>query len=248
MYDPVEKATAVAQTVCQGERRKYYRFRAARFYGGIATADCLGCNLHCLFCWSWRQVSRPDAYGRFYSPREVADKLVAIARKKGFDQVRISGNEPTLCREHLLKVLQHIPQDLHFILETNGILLGHDAGYAQALAVFPNLHVRVSLKGASEEEFSRLTGARPEGFALQLAALENLLEAGVSVHPAVMISFSSERNIEALRQRLAEIALALADFEVEEVVLYGDTENRLQKAGLEYRRAYQPQQIPPEQV
>jgi len=248
MYDPVEKAAAVAQIVCQGKRRKYYRFRAARFYGGIATADCLGCFLRCLFCWSWRQVSRPEAYGRFYSPREVAEKLVAIALKKGVDQVRISGNEPTLCREHLLEVLQYIPKNLRFILETNGILIGHDPSYAKALAAFNNLHVRVSLKGASEEEFSRLTGARPKDFALQLAALENLLAAGVSVHPAVMISFSSERNIEALRKRLARIAPAFADFEVEEVVLYGDTEKRLQKAGLEYRRAYRPQQIPPEQV
>lgn len=248
MYDPVEKAAAVAQIVCQGERRKYYRFRASRFYGGIATADCLGCNLRCLFCWSWRQGGRPEAYGRFYSPQEVADKLVAIARKKGFDQVRTSGNEPTLCREHLLKVLQHIPQDLHFILETNGILLGFDASYAQALAAFPNLHVRVSLKSASEEEFSRLTGAGSEGFDLQLAALKNLLMAGVAVHPAVMVSFSSDCNIDVLRERLAQISPAFADFEVEEVVLYGDTEKRLQKAGLEYRRAYRPQQIPPGQV
>jgi uncharacterized Fe-S cluster-containing radical SAM superfamily protein len=31
----------------------------------------------------------------------------------------ISGNEPTIAREHLLKVLEMVPFDMHFILETN---------------------------------------------------------------------------------------------------------------------------------
>ena len=248
MYDPVDRAQQAALIVCDGTRRKYHRFRAARFYGGIATADCVGCCLGCVFCWSWRQVASPEKYGRFYSALEVAEHLAAIARKKGFDQVRISGNEPTICREHLLQVIEHIPNDLQFILETNGILIGHDAGYATELAHFPNLYVRVSLKGASEEEFSRLTGARPEAFALQLAALKNLYEAGVRVQPAVMVSFSSDENIEALRNRLAQIALHFASFEVEELVLYGDTAKRLRKAGISYRSAYQPAHIPRDQV
>jgi uncharacterized Fe-S cluster-containing radical SAM superfamily protein len=45
MYDPLEKAEEDAKLVCQGHHRKYYRFRAARFYGGIAAADCVGCCL-----------------------------------------------------------------------------------------------------------------------------------------------------------------------------------------------------------
>jgi uncharacterized Fe-S cluster-containing radical SAM superfamily protein len=39
MYDPVRKAEETSWVVCRGDSRKYYRFRAARFYGGIATAD-----------------------------------------------------------------------------------------------------------------------------------------------------------------------------------------------------------------
>ena len=248
MYDPVEKAKAVARLVCRGHERKYHRFRPARFYGGIATADCLGCCLGCVICWSWHQVAHPETYGRFYSPQEVAHRLVAIARKKRFRQVRISGNEPTICREHLLAVLARIPADLDFVLETNGILIGHDASYAQELAGFPNLHVRVSLKGATESEFSRLTGARPEGFGLQLAALTHLERAGVAAHPAVMVSFSSDQSLVELGKRLAAIDARFAEFEVEELVLYGDVARRLEAAGLRYRHAYAPRAIPPEQV
>lgn len=248
MYDPVEKARRVAEIVCRGDSRKYHRFRPARFYGGIATADCVGCCLGCVFCWSGRQVARPEAYGRFYSPQEVAHRLTDIARSRGFGRVRISGNEPTLCRAHLLQVIAAIPRDLQFVLETNGILIGHDASYATELAAFDNLYVRVSLKGTNETEFSRLTGAKPEGFALQLKAVEHLWHAGVAVQPAVMVSFSPEHAIEALRQRLSGIAPALADIEIEELVLYGDVEQRLRQAGISYRTAYSPRRVPPEQV
>jgi uncharacterized Fe-S cluster-containing radical SAM superfamily protein len=85
-FYPLEEATLAAQMVCRGDRRKYYRFRPAKFYGGIATADCLGCCLRCLFCWSWPKANSPGRYGRFYSPAQVADKLAHIALKKGFHQ------------------------------------------------------------------------------------------------------------------------------------------------------------------
>ncbi len=234
MYDPVERAKEVAQIVCQDDTRKYYRFRAAKFYGGIATADCVGCCLRCLFCWSWREVVKPDAYGRFYSPEAVSGKLVNIARKKGFDRIRISGNEPTISRRHLLRVLEGIPEQIQFVLETNGILIGHDETYAEDLAGFKNLYVRVSIKGATEGEFSTLTGARPEGFALQLKALENLYRAGVDVQAAVMVSFSPAKNVMALKERLATIAPAFKYIEIETLALYRDVEQRLQKAGTWY--------------
>jgi len=248
MYDPVKRASETASIVCDDDRRKYYRFRPARFYGGIATADCVGCCLRCIFCWSWREVVRPENYGEFYSTEEVSGRLTRIARKERFNQVRVSGNEPTIGREHLLKVLELIPSDIQFILETNGILIGHDKTYAEDLSRFENLYVRVSLKGTNEEEFSTLTGAEPSGFTLQLQALENLYRAGVNVHPAAMVSFSPRENIQALTKRLRRIHPSFEDVEIEELVLYGDLEERLRRSNIGYCRAYEPGEIPPEQV
>ena len=233
-YDPVTRAEETADIVCRDDLRRYYRFRPARFYGGIATADCVGCCLRCLFCWSWHQVMRPERCGQFYSPREVAGRLMGIIRKKGFRQMRISGNEPTLSRGHLLKVLELIPKDVLFILETNGILIGNDRTYAEDLARFGNVCVRVSFKGCNEEEFSSLTGAEARGFHLQLQAVENLYRAGVKVHPAAMVSFSSPESIRDLRSKLVAINRGLGDIEIEEVFLYGDVEDRLKKANLKY--------------
>lgn len=248
LYDPIRRAEETARLVCRGSHRSYYRFRPARFYGGIGTADCLGCCLRCLFCWSWDKVLRPGRYGKFYSPQQVAGKLTTIAEKKGFGQVRISGNEPTIARDHLIRVLEQIPEDILFILETNGILIGYDATYARDLSRFENLYVRVSMKGASKAGFTRLTGAEPTGFELQIQALENLIRFNVNVHPAVMVSFSSPENIKALRTRLKEIDEDFEDFEVEEIALYGKVEERLMKAGLRYDKAHEPTCIPPEQV
>jgi uncharacterized Fe-S cluster-containing radical SAM superfamily protein len=248
MFDPLEMARNTERIVCRDDKRSYHRFRSARFYGGISTADCVGCCLRCIFCWSWREVTNPQKYGRLFSPDEVAERLIAIAKSKGYRQMRISGNEPTIGREHLLRVLDLIPQEYLFILETNGILIGEDPAFARDLSNHHNLHVRVSLKGTCEEEFARLTGARQEGFQLQLRALDNLTRNGVSVHPACMISFSPLENVMRLRTRLKEIGKEFEDFEIEELILYPAVEKRMKKMGIEYYKSHQPEHVPREQI
>lgn len=249
MFHPLDLAARTQDIVSRSDgRKKYYRFRPSRFYGGIATADCVGCCLDCVFCWSWEATRRPAETGQLYKPEDVVRKLLAIARRKQYKRLRISGSEPTLDRSHLERVLELVPKDYEFILETNGILIGHDPGYAEMLSRFKNLYVRVCLKGACEEEFSLLTGAMPEAFQLQLEALKSLVRCGVQTHPACMISFSSDESIMILRERLKAIDPALEDFEVEELVLYSNVKERLDRLGVRYRKAYTPDNIPPEQV
>ena len=93
-----------------------------------------------------------------------------------------------------------------------------------------------------------MTGSEPEGFILQLQALENLARVDVNVHPAVMVSFSPLENIEALKRRLRRIDKGFEDFEIEELVLYGDIEKRLKRTKICYATAYEPEHIPTEQV
>jgi uncharacterized Fe-S cluster-containing radical SAM superfamily protein len=249
MFNPLDLAARIQDTVSGSDgRKKYYRFRPSRFYGGIATADCVGCCLECVFCWSWEATRRPAETGRFCTPEDVAAKLLAIAKKKKYKRLRISGSEPTLARSHLEKVLELIPEEYEFILETNGILIGHDVAYAEMLSRFKNLYVRISLKGACEEEFSLLTGAVPEAFQLQFEALKHLVRHGVQTHPACMISFSNDESLLTLRKRLKAIHPAFAEFETEELVLYSNVKERLDRLGVRYRKAYTSDDIPPKQV
>lgn len=234
-----------------GQERKYYRIRPARWYGGIVTADCVGCGLVCRFCWvSDVAASRPAEVGKFYTPRQVAESLESLARKCGLDLLRISGGEPTIGKKHLLAVLDNLEgKGYRFILETNGIPIAYEEDYARSLAKYGFVHVRVSLKGCSEEEFTRLTGAKPEGFKLQLEALRRLVEAGVSCHPSVMASFSTKESLRSLTERLNQISPKLAEeIEIEELILYPHVVRKLQKYGLRYYTGYAPENVPPEQI
>nr|HID60059.1 hypothetical protein [Desulfobacterales bacterium] len=132
-------------------------------------------------------------------------------------QVRISRSEPTIAAEHLLKVLGLVPENFLFILETNGILIGMRKGMPRVCPDLPALHVRVSLKGTTKVVFSRLTGADPAEFELQLKALENLIKEGVSCHPPVMISCSTPKNVENLRKEPSGVQKNFFHFEEEEL-------------------------------
>ena len=253
-YDPLKLTEAVRKIVVRSmgevELRKYYRFRGGRWYGGIATADSVGCNLRCKFCWSWRPRDNMSKYGRFYTPREVYMRLLSIASKRGYKQLRVSGGEPTIGRKHLLQLLELLEGTNYlFILETNGILLGAQRDYAKELSKFKNIHVRVSLKGCTPEEFAKLTGAKPKAFNLQLNALKNLIDYGVSTHPAVMLSFSSKESLEMLIEKLREIGNELVEeLEPEYVFLYPHVIELLKRHGLKPRIAYSPNNIPEELI
>jgi len=251
LYDPIALAERVRKVVVKEEKRKYYRLcRGGRWYGGIATADCVGCNLRCVFCWSNYPRDHPGKCGKFYSPEEVFSALDRLAKKRRYRLIRISGNEPTIGRKHLLALLELVETAPYtFILETNGILIGNDKSYARDLSKFSRLHVRVSLKGASNTEFSVLTGAEARAFDLQLEALKNLLDYGVECHPAVMLSFSSRESIEELVGRLADIDRSLVEeLEEEYVFLYPHVVRRLKRAGLKPHTAYSPTRIPEELI
>ena len=226
MYDPLELSKKIEKIVVQNNLKKYYRFRPTGFYGGIATADTVGCNLRCKFCWSSNSVWNPKDTGEFYSSEDVADTLQSIAEKKGYHQVRISGGEPTIGKHHLIGILETIKPTYVFILETNGIVLGNDKKYVEDLSRFENLHVRVCLKGADSEEFTLFTGAET-GFQYQLTALQHLRD--THMHFNIALVSTQQEKKQAFFKKLVEMNLEKVMVEEEEIKLYPMVRNRLQK-------------------
>jgi len=247
MYDPVELAEEIIPQISKGDNRRYYRLaRGGRWYGGISTADCVGCNLRCIFCWSNYPRDHASRCGRYYAPEEVSSALLSNAKRNHYRQVRISGNEPTLIQEHLFAIIELVEKsNLKFLLETNGIIINSD--YAKRLANYGNLSVRVSLKGASPEEFSRLTGADKEAFSLQIRALELLHRQGVNCWTSVMLSFSNKNDVANLRERIRGISPRMY-IEEEYIFLYPHVVERLKKASLTPTVAYPVNQIPKDLV
>ena len=248
-YDPLKLGSKVREYVVKErggiEYRRYYRFRGGLWYGGSATGDVIGCNLRCKFCWS---STFRDNYrvGKFYSPEEAFNKLRRIAERRGYRLIRLSGSEPTLSMKHVIDLIKLCEEfNYVFILETNGILLGARRDYVRELSRFNNLVVRVSIKGACEKDFNILTGAKELYFELQLQALRNLIDAGLTpgreVVVAIMASFSSDNDLARLIMRLSEIhddLINSIDWEV--VILYPNVRKLLRKYGLVPKRFIEP--------
>jgi len=249
-FDPVELAKDTEKIVCRGNERKYTAFYATGVYRGIGTGYTCGCCLRCVFCWVDWSRDFPERYGEFYSPEEAFERLSEAALSYGTTRLRISGAEPTLGKQHLLALLEHVENsefDL-FILETNGILFGFDRDYVRMVSKFKKPHIRVSLKAGTPEAFARKTGAVLESFELPFKAIKNLLDFDVSFHVAGMLD--DPRIVEP--QERVELALKLAEidpklvvnFEGEVVDPYDSTLARLKAAGLDLewplRQRYKP--------
>lgn len=255
-FDPIQLARETEEIVCKGDARKYTDFYATGVYGGIATGYTCGCCLRCVFCWVDWSRDFPERYGQFYSPEEVFGNLGDAARQYRVRKLRISGAEPTLGKEHLLKVLELVEAsefDL-FILETNGMLFGVDRGYVREISRFEKPHIRVSLKAGTAEAFAEKTGAKPETFELPFNAIRNLLDYDVSFNVAAMSAdprIMDQKERESLILKLAEIEPRLALKLEEEVVdPYKTTLARLEYGGLRLkwplRQIYPPVKLPGE--
>ena len=185
----------------EGLERKYTGIYSAPVYRGVATGYAVGCCLRCIYCWANWSRDFPERFGKFYSPKKVAEALFMAAQEgitsSGWERfrglriknLRLSGCEPTLGKEHLLSTLQYVVESKYrlFILETNGILFGSDRDYVKQLAQFADkLYVRVSLKAATPEGFTQRTGAIGDCYELPFKALTYLFEEGIFSRAAAM--------------------------------------------------------------
>ncbi len=187
-FDPIQLARMTEQIVSRGTSRKYTKFYKVGVYGGISTGYTVGCCLRCVYCWVDWSRDFPESHGKYYTPQQVFQNLVANARKKRVNKLRISGGEPTLCKDHLFHVLELVGDTRYlFMLETNGILLGQDQHYAKELERFSrNLHVRVSLKAGTPGGFQKRTGAVGKSCELPFLAVKNLTQTKLDFHVACM--------------------------------------------------------------
>jgi uncharacterized Fe-S cluster-containing radical SAM superfamily protein len=90
--------------------------------------------------------------------------------------------------------------------------------------------VRVSIKGASEKEYVRLTGAMSSSYSLPYKALDYLIKEKVSCNACLSISFSSLENIKKAEKRLSDIRPGLLkSLEKEHITLFPKVYQRLNK-------------------
>ena len=249
-FDPLELARETEKIVTregpEGVERKYVGIYSAPVYRGIATGYAAGCCLRCVYCWSNWSRDFPERFGEFYSAKRVAQRLfkaaeegITFPRWKRFrhlkvNKLRVSGCEPTLGKDHLLRLLEYAEQSGYpFYLETNGILFGADRDYVKELSRFSEfIYVRVSFKAANPEGFTQRTGALGKYYELPFKALKYLLDERIYVRAAAMtdpkVMPREERKI--LIERLNDIdpsANYCTTLEEEQIDAYDTTLKRL---------------------
>ena len=239
LFDPLEVSRRTENVVCKGNKRKYLRFGTTPDYiTGVATGYVVGCNLRCVFCWAHETRDDHMLAKDFYSPEEVFAILTEIIQKNPkIDKMRISDGEPTLCRNHVLELIELAEKSFieKFVLETNGILLGSDETYVKDLAKFKKLYVRLDLKAGTPEAFSRKTGAIPEAFEWPFQAIRYLKKHEINFGVAAMSAdprFMDPLERVSLITRLGMIDPSLVlRLEEEMTILFPTAQKRLKAQG-----------------
>ena len=226
-FDAIKRAEEVEKVVMQSDKRLYYKFRVQDFYGGVATADTIGCNIMCAYCWNYGRNLNPCAVtgAKFVGPVEVAARLDKMREKNFGLSGRISGAEPFLgeaSTNHIAKVLEacHIS---NFIIETNGIMLGYQPELIDLLKAERPL-IRIALKADNADTFEKITGAKGEAFNYQIEAIKALRKAGIRHDIAAMPEFCNKRTLERLAGNKS--------IELENLRYYASTKRNLKARGL----------------
>ncbi len=222
-FDPIGRSEEIEELVMEGSRRLYYRFRSSGHYGGVVTADTVGCNLLCAYCWNYRRNLDPK-HGDFCSPAEVVSKLMREASRTRIRNFRISGAEPILgsrSARHVAEVLRAFPG--RFILETNGIMLGYNPDLLDLLSPH-HPYIRLAVKGDSPGRFQEITGAEGVAFQYQIDAVRELRRRRGTYGIAAMAGAVDSR---ALRRLFPE-----EEIEWEEFGNFGNAERNLKDRGV----------------
>ena len=238
-FDPVERSQAAEEACMRSAARRYHRFRAAKYYGGIVTADAVGCSFLCAFCWNYRRNADPGRCGSFFSPQQVVERMAALAHRSGYRLFRITGSEPVLGErslEHLMAVIAGIRAripEAEFVLETNGLILGFRPDSAERIPA-EGVAVRVAIKGTDEGSFERITGARKEFFDYPFRAILCLERRGIHVWPAVMGDMHTREELRSLRHHMQTIGIR-SPLETETLERYPSVVENLALRGIAVR-------------
>ena len=122
------------------------------------------CNSRCQMCYIWQNPTDPKEEISL----ETIDKL-----PDGFDNLNVSGGEPTL-RKDLAEIIEIVhPKARVTEISSNG---QHPERLIQIIKKFPDVKVRFSLEG-DEETNNRIRGER-DGYRKKVEGLRLLREAG----------------------------------------------------------------------
>lgn len=135
------------------------------------------CNLKCSMCYVQNDATDRQAEHAELSARQLLD-LAGQARDMGMVFINITGGEPLIKKDFWEFYDGLCRLGLVVTLNSNGTTITREI--AARLAKTPPYRVLVSLYGASEKVYEKVTG-NAKAFHLARKGVENLLDAGINV-------------------------------------------------------------------
>jgi tetraether lipid synthase len=179
---------------------------------------CDACNLTCPICYAGSGQHRTE----FRSLPQIEAMLDCVVQnEKHPDVVQISGGEPTL-HPDFFRVLELCKQRpiRHLMVNTNGIRIAQEPGFAERLAEFmPQFEIYLQFDSLKREPLMQLRGADLR--AIRQKALERLNALGVSTTLVVTV----ERGVND-----GELG-TIIDFALQQPAVRGVTIQPVQQAG-----------------
>ncbi|HME05452.1 MAG TPA: radical SAM protein [Bryobacteraceae bacterium] len=142
------------------------------------------CNLECPICYAASGPARP-VYRTLDHVERMLDAVVGNEGKP--DVVQISGGEPTLHPDffRILDLAKRRPIQ-HLMVNTNGVRIARDAGFAERLAEYmPGFEVYLQFDSFEAAALKELRGA--DLTSIRMQAMENLNRLGVSTSLVVTL-------------------------------------------------------------
>ena len=140
------------------------------------------CNLRCRFCFADGGACEPDP-----TPEELKDNIRDIVRQCGQPLLQLSGGEPTL-RDDLPELVRYAKEAgcSYVQVNTNGIRLALDKGYAERLRDAGLDIVFLQFDGTREEIYEKLRGEKLLETKLRAIQVCSELRLGVTLVPTVV--------------------------------------------------------------
>jgi radical SAM protein with 4Fe4S-binding SPASM domain len=161
------------------------------------------CNYRCVHCYVGHLAARTRSQAGELDARQAVD-LLSQAADAGCLMLLLSGGEPLLRRDFIQIYTSARRLGLIVTVFTNASLVG--PALLDAFAEFPPRMVEVSVYGASEAVYERITGI-PGSYGRARQGIEQLLERGVRVGLKTMILRDNVEEIAAIEGLAKDLGL-----------------------------------------
>jgi pyruvate formate lyase activating enzyme len=156
------------------EKKPLYHYRPG---SNILSLGFAGCNLRCPFCQNYRLSQGTGSPGTPLPP----EKIIALARDRGFKQIAYTYSEPLIHVEFLLDCMAAAREaGIANVLVSNGFVSAEAAAEILPLTGAVN----IDLKCFSEATYSKVLGG---GLSAVLAFIEAAFRGGVHVEVTTLV-------------------------------------------------------------